>query len=277
MANKKSKTIFEKLTFKLDENIAENVDPNSQFKTKKEFNQCLTEGTLLNVGKIGARALSIPCGEYVVWANDPGHTMLVPLDATKPNKEVYSEMEHYDVLTLDLLNNWDKVSRTLAEYTQILEDDDDDDDASDTSAAAADDERDEEGQYQSRIDKKSVDRHALARAIEASGKTEQEIADAAGVDKSTVSRWLRVPKGGANKDPGGRNPGVANLGKILKVLPGLDAKQAIPDVLGGLARSTSKSKKTKTRGSGQKNRAKGDTRRAEGGWNKGNTNGANNA
>ena len=447
MADKKSRTILEKLISRLDEEIAEEFDPACRFNNKEEFTRYITEGTLLNVSRIGAKALSIPCGEYVVWANDAGHTMLVPLNTTKSDQEVYSEMGHYDVLTPNLLNNWDKVNRTLAEYGGIfgsgrrdtvpdkmhgkqeitalglsvkdfhsmtehnrdaaieyeksrteeerkhmkdvihsinaelrdsggwdnqplhkraaimatdprfsewwgtptgefwrvqareaqqlshgqgqaeferdihskikktdidaaelksyrdkerkkqrlqgkgLSDGDSEEIDFDTAneniqraleygiledeegkiAGSSDEERDEEGQFRSRINDATVDRHALARAIKASGKSEQEIADEAGVDKSTVSRWLRVPKTGAKKDPGGRNPGMANFGKLLKVLPGLDAQQAIPDILGGLAKSTGKSKsRKKTRGSGQTNRAQGDTRRASGGWTQGN-------
>jgi transposase len=458
MADRKSRTILEKLTSRLDEEIAEEFDPACRFNNKEEFTQYITEGTLLNVSRIGAKALSIPCGEYVVWANDAGHTMLVPLNTMKPDQEVYSEMGHYDVLTPNLLNNWDKVNRTLAEYggllgsgrretvpeimhgkqeitalglsvqdfhklnerdreaaikyeksrttderahmkeviskinwelrnaggwdnqplhkraaimatdprfsewwstptgefwrvqareaqqlshgqqtadferdmhSKIKETDIDAaeleghrdeerkrkekrledlgmdkkeiadllgngdseeidfgtaneniqraleygilEDEEGATAGSPGEERDEEGQFRSRINDATVDRHALARAIKASGKSEQEIADEAGVDKSTVSRWLRVPKTGAKKDPGGRNPGMANFGKLLKVLPGLDAQQAIPDILGGLAKSTGKSKpRKKTRGSGQTNRAQGDTRRASGGWTQGN-------
>ena len=270
MTDKKSKTILEKLISRLDEEIAEEFDPACQFNNKEEFTQYITEGTLLNVSRVGAKALSIPCGEYVVWANDAGHTMLVPLNTMKPDQEVYSEMEHYDVLTPNLLNNWNKVNRTLAEHGGILEDEPYSATQEKTTGSPGE-ERDEEGLFRSRINDATVDRHALARAIKASGKSEQEIADEAGVDKSTISRWLRVPKTGAKKDPGGRNPGMANFGKLLKVLPGLDAQQAIPDILGGLAKSTGKSKpRKKTRGSGQTNRAQGDTRRASGGWTQGN-------
>jgi len=280
MADQKSKTILEKLTSRLDEEIAEEFDPACQFNNKEEFTQYITEGTLLNVSRIGAKALSIPCGEYVVWANDAGHTMLVPLNTTKLDQEVYSEMGHYDVLTPNLLNNWDKVNRTLAEHGAnfggeemdfstaneniqraleygILEDEEAE------ATGPPGEERDEEGLFQSRINDATVDRTALARAFKASGLTLQQLADKVGVHKSALSRWMRT-------GDGGRNPTATHLGAIKRVL-GIDAETVLPDILGDTRKSTEKSeKRKKTRGSGQTNRAKGDTRRASGGWTKGN-------
>src|SRR5688572_31121043 len=104
----KSPTFAEKLDRRLsvDPTISEinqlltcSRSPN-RFDSQAELQAHLTEGAQLNVNVLGARALSVPCGEYLVWTTDAGHTMLVPIEATQPNREVYPKLEDaHDVHT----------------------------------------------------------------------------------------------------------------------------------------------------------------------------------
>ena len=276
---RRSKTIAEKLNDQIapinesDQEIFDllNICSSPQrFDNKSEFKNHLSEGALLNINVLGSKALSIPSGEYVVWAIDAGHTMLVPTNLISNGQDVYTKTEDkYEITTPSLLNHWNKVEKVLSE--SILEDNAEDEEGEgegegeegggETSAAA--------GQFQSGIQMGTVDRSELARALQSQGMTEKELADKVGVDKSTISRLLREPNVGAVGDPGGRNPSLNLLGKIVKALR-IPPHSAMPDILGGSAEPGEARQMEKTTGSGQSGRAAGDTRRSGGGWEQGN-------
>jgi len=284
---RRSKTIAEKLNGQIapinesDQEILDLlntcVSP-QRFDNKLELKDHLSEGALLNVNVLGSKALSIPSGEYVVWAIDAGHTMLVPTNLINNGQDVYTKTEDkYEITTPSLLNNWNKVEKVLSE--SILEDEDldssyttdeDDEDYEDEEGEEGEDETSmAAGQFQSGIQMGTVDRSELARALQSQGMTEKELADKVGVDKSTISRLLREPNIGAVGDPGGRNPSLNLLGKIVKALR-IPPHSAMPDILGGSAEPGEARQMEKTTGSGQSGRASGDTRRSSGSWEQGN-------
>lgn len=277
---RRSKTIAEKLNDQIapinesDQEILDllNICSSPQrFDNKLELRNHLSEGALLNVNVLGSKALSIPSGEYVVWAIDAGHTMLVPTNLINNGQDIYTKTEDkYEITTPSLLNNWNKVEKVLSE--SILEDenaeedgengDGEDGDGEDSTSAAA-------GQFQSGIQMGTVDRSELARALQSQGMTEKELADKVGVHKSTISRLLREPNVGAVGDPGGRNPSLNLFGKVVKALR-IRPESAMPDILGGSAEPGEARQMEKTTGSGQSGRAAGDARRSGGGWTQGN-------
>lgn len=178
----------------------------ARFDTQTELRNHLQEGSLLNIGLIGSKALSVPCGDYMVMATNAGHTMLVPIKAT--DKELFASMEdHYDILTPNLINNWNKVEKVLSEEE-------------DPSRRIG-------GPVPNGIDMSTVDRTPLARAMEERGMTETELANICGVDVPAISRILRKPKDTAG-DPGGRNPSMELASKICAALR-LDPQAAFPD------------------------------------------------
>ena len=152
---RRSLKIDEKLTLRLNEDpvveqVIEIIDSNvlgRRFNTMSEFKKHLSEGALLNVGKIASQALSVPCGDYMVWMTDAGHTMLVPVSsaASKPSHDVLEhDNKQYDIFTRVLLQNWSHINKTLSEAREDEEDDDDYDDLFDDDEDADDDELDDD-------------------------------------------------------------------------------------------------------------------------------------
>lgn len=177
----------------------------NRFSSATEFKEYLTEGALLNISTIGSKALSVPCGEYLVWTTDVGTTMLVPTSMRSRNKEVYEHSDDsYEVITSKLLNNWNKLEKTLLEN---------------------------EGDNQPpkhEIDTDSVDRDALASAIKDNGYTVSSLATAVGVQPPAISRILRKPKQ-TSGDPRGRNPSIGLASQICSELR-LEPTNAFPDI-----------------------------------------------
>ena len=276
---RRSKTIAEKLNDQIapinesDQEILDLLNTCTspqRFDNKLEFKDHLSEGALLNVNVLGSKALSIPSGEYVVWAIDAGHTMLVPTNLVNNGQDIYTKTEDkYEITTPSLLNNWNKVEKVLSESILENEDHADDEDDEGDEGEGEDETSMAAGQFQSGIQMGTVDRSELARALQSQGMTEKELADKVGVDKSTISRLLREPNIGAVGDPGGRNPSLNLLGKIVKALR-IPPHSAMPDILGGTAEPGEARQMEKTTGSGQGGRAAGDTRRSSGGWEQGN-------
>ncbi len=171
------------------------------FNSRDEFAKYLTEGSLLNVNTIGSQALSIPCGEYMVWVTEANHTMLIPTTESQAVNELYqTAASNYELVTSNLLNHWNKFERTLAE---------------------------EPTGFNTSIDQSSVDRMPILQAMKERGMTETELASEVGVDVPAISRILRIPKVGG-KDPGGRNPSMELASKICGVLK-MDPSSAFPD------------------------------------------------
>lgn len=254
---KKTRSLSEKIDARLcNESIVKEVDELFQratsptrFKSVDDLHQHLSEGALLNVGKIASKALSVPCGDYMVWMTDAGHTMLVPVGSHSTPNDIYEHStDTYDIFTRTLLQNWSKLERTLAE---------------DESSKSAPDDEDEDAAEDEigHIEMGSVDRKTIARAIEDRGYTVTSLAAKCGVLPPAISRILRKPKDTKQGDPGGRNPSAGLAGKICKHLR-LDPKAAFPDIFGSKPEYEAR-KPPKNRGSGMTGAAAGSKRKGK--------------
>jgi hypothetical protein len=118
---KRSPTLAEKLSVRLAPDpdtrlLIAGSQSVARFDSPQEFATHLAEGALLNVSVIASKALSVPCGDYMVWMTDAGHTMLVPTGDKRGNREVYEQTrDQYEVLTRDLMANWNRLEKVLAE------------------------------------------------------------------------------------------------------------------------------------------------------------------
>lgn len=220
------------------------------FSSKEELKNHLVEGSLLNVGVLASKALSIPCGEYMVWMTDAGHTMLVPTNSVGGDKEVFEgSTQQYDIFTNTLLQNWNKLSNTITESdNKPLED-----------QQQKTKDKNEEGISMS-IDASTVDRKPILRAMEDRGFTVTSLADAVGVDPPAISRILRTPKD-RQGDPGGRNPSMGLASQICTALR-LDPTAAFPDIFGDKSKYKPRSTPG-NRGSGMTGAAAGSTRKGK--------------
>lgn len=250
-----SRKLADKLTERLtDDPIVENIQEifslsnmRSSFKSKADLHNYLVEGALLNVGILASKALSMPCGEYMVWCTEAGHTMLVPVnEAQKKSNDVFEHrIEQYDIFTNVLLNNWSKLSRTLSEEEQPKQ-----------LKSSGSDEEDTE--FSSDIDEGTVDRIGMLRAMQERGFTVTSLADKCGVQPPAISRLLREPRSGKG-DPGGRNPSMGLAGKVCSILR-MDPTALFPDIFKGKY----KAKEVKAnRGSGMSGAAAGSNKKGE--------------
>ena len=232
----------------------------ARFDNQSELASHLTEGALLNINTLGAHALSVPAGEYLVWVTDVGHTLLVPTQDKKAYSEVFGEFKiSYDVLTPTLLNNWPKIERVLKEEEPPPE-------SNGEESNEADDTEMPKGQrIQSRVNPADIDRPPILRAMEDRGHTVTSLARAVGVQAPAISRILRTPKK-KQGDPGGRNPSIGLAAKISSVLR-MDPTALFPDIFGAARYEPRKSRKN--RGSGMKNAAAGSMRKGGHVWTQG--------
>ena len=90
---------------------------NNSYRSQKQFKSNLSEGLLLNVTTMASNALSIPAGQYVVWATDANSTMLVPtMEALGRQRDVVTDRaSRQEVMTHDLIGCWNKVERVIGE------------------------------------------------------------------------------------------------------------------------------------------------------------------
>lgn len=219
-----------RLNFSIEEDantIIDTIGLSNGFDNVSEFRNYLSEGALLNINVLASKALSIPSGEYVVWATDAGTTLLLPSKAT--SKEVFENHKMEQIHTSKLMQNWNRINKVLAE-------------------SADDDDEENEGVPQ-RIDMTTVDRDPLARAMERQRHTESSLADAVGVNVSMISRMLRKPKSG-HGDPGGRNPSINLAAKIAQELKS-DVESLFPDIFKKGKRDMKPRKPRSNRGSGK--------------------------
>ncbi len=232
----RSLTLEEKINTRLtpDRDVTEamqlmkmSISPN-RFKSPHDLAKHLVEGNLLNINLIGSKALSVPCGEYLVWTTDVGHTMLVPVSEQKKEREVFEhDANQYDVLTQDLLANWNKVEKFLVEKQMPPNT------QQSTRAqqpASGEPNKYSQAQGNKETGKKSgigvyhtdtIDRPEFYAAMTNAGYTPKTLAAATGLNISTISRYAREPDAGPG-DPGGRDPSMAemeNLCKILRTTP----------------------------------------------------------
>ena len=205
-----------KIDFEVDALFARATRPNSHFSNAPQLQEHLCEGSLLNVGTIASNALSIPCGEYMVWVTDVGHTMLVPTKVDTTQEVFEAVQDQYEVVTPDLLANWRHLDVVNEES---------DDDKSDN-----DDDSPRGEQFQSSVNPAEIDRKALLRAMEDRGYTVTSLAAAAGVDPPAISRLLRTPKR-TQGDPKGRNPSMGLAAKVSNLLR-VGPTSLFPDIFG---------------------------------------------
>jgi hypothetical protein len=240
-----------------------------RFDNPAELSHHLSEGALLNVSIIGSRALSIPSGEYMVWATDAGHTMLVPIEGRQPNKEVFEAAHsNYEITTPDLLRHWNKVERVLAEaeddQSQSEEDGQKESDTSESDSDGYADTNNEPQtsaapEFKSRVDPADIDRNPLLRALEQQGHTVTSLAAAVGVDPPAISRLLRTPKD-RQGDPGGRNPSIGTASAIANELR-MDVEALFPDIFGVPDQKLKPRTPPGNRGSGVSGAAAGSARK----------------
>lgn len=248
-----SRRFIDKLNSKLTtdpivEQLEDLLETKNGFSSKQELHNHLSEGALLNVGVLASKALSVPCGEYMVWCTEAGHTMLVPVnEANRTSQDVFeNKTDPYDIFTNVLLNNWSKLSRTIAEDEQPEQ----------FKHEGVTDE--DEPEIKGEVDESSVDRISLLRAMQERGFTVTSLAEKCGVQAPAISRLLREPKSGKG-DPGGRNPSMGLAGKVCSILR-LDPTAAFPDIFQGKY----KAKDVKAnRGSGMSGAAAGSTKKGE--------------
>ena len=195
-----------------------------RFDSPSEFRQHLREGALLNVGVVASKALSMPQGEYAVWTTDAGHTVLIPTDAPRGGDVVTHEAPQYELHTNQLLGSWNRVSRTIAEEELGGQHQRRGSGGSDGANSA------EGGRQQDHYANaptetpdgpytfgSKVSRTELWQAMKDRNMGDTELANAVGVDKSTISRLLRKAERG-QEEPGGRNPSAELAMKISRVL-----------------------------------------------------------
>lgn len=231
----------------------------ARFDNQSELASHLTEGALLNINALGAHALSVPAGEYLVWVTDVGHTLLVPTQDKKTYSEVFGEFkDSYDVLTPTLLNNWPKIERVLKEEEEQQPPPPEENEQNEQDPP--------EGQrIQSRVNPAEIDRPPILRAMEDRGHTVTSLAHAVGVQAPAISRILRTPKK-KQGDPGGRNPSMGLAAKISSVLR-MDPTALFPDIFGAARYEPRKQKGN--RGSGMKDAAAGSMRKGGRTWSQG--------
>ena len=151
----------------------------------------------------------------MVWVTDVGHTMLVPTKLEKTQEVFEATEDQYEVMTPDLLANWQHLNT-------VTEDSDSDDSDSDDSP--------EGEKFQSSVNPADIDRKALLRAMEDRGYTVTSLANAAGVDPPAISRLLRTPKR-TQGDPKGRNPSMGLAAKVSNLLR-VGPTSLFPDIFG---------------------------------------------
>lgn len=211
------------------------------FISSDELKTYITEGALLNVNTIGSKALSIPCGEYQVWLTDAGHTMLVPTGENNYANDVFENRDMgFEISTLDMLRTFNGFNKTLAEnlygnagmgeaeddFMAVSEKEYEDDAAQDNDP----------GEFELTVQKQTVDRKPLLRAMEEKELNVTELAALCSVDPPAISRILREPEAGPG-DPGGRNPSMELAARICAALS-IDPKTAFPDIFNKKSYST---------------------------------------
>lgn len=241
----RSKSLAEKISSRLEPDpdvieftsLLNTCHSNLRFDNKDELAQYLSEGALLNVSVIGSKALSVPCGEYMVWLTNSGNTMLVPTSGPK-SKEVFEHSrDQYEVLTRDLLMNWNKLEKTISEdYHSNQEDnqsnlrhgEEGNENHEDNLQNGED--GNENSEFPSSIQVSTVDRTPILRSMQDRGYSVTSLAAEVGVDPPAISRILRTPKD-TQGDPGGRNPSMELASKICGALR-MDPTAAFPDIFG---------------------------------------------
>jgi hypothetical protein len=235
-----------------------------RFNNVRDFKRHLSEGALLNINQMGSRALSIPCGEYMVMTTDAGHTMLVPIGTTENYREVFEgKADEFEILTPKLMGNWHNVERVLAEYAETEKSYENPNfETMEPEKGGEEDDQKRHGEFKSKVDPADIDRSEMLRAMQQRGHTVTSLADATGVDVPAISRLLRTPKPRTG-DPGGRNPSIGLASKIANTLR-MDVEALFPDIFGVPKQPELGPRKTPgNRGSGMTGAAAGSARKGK--------------
>ena len=226
----------------------------ARFDNQDQLSTHLIEGALLNINALGAHALSIPSGEYMVWVTDTGHTMLVPTQEKTAYGGVFGEFkEQYEVLTPALMSNWSKIERVLSEEQPPQFASGDDNGESENG-----DSKGEGGLF--KINSTKVKRKALLRAMQSHKHTEESLATAVGVQTPMISRILH----------GVRVPSIGLASRITQELAS-DPTAIFPDIFGTQHGEKLQARdQPGNRGSGMSSAAAGSARMDTGGeWTRG--------
>jgi len=222
----------------------------NNFQSRDDLENYLSEGAMLQINKLGAHALSIPNGEYIVWTTDAGNTMLVPTASQRPAQEVFeASTEQYELFTKDLLDNYNSCGKAILEYSEG---------GMDSGAEMPEDSESNSGEFDSNIQMNSVDRTPIARAMKQKGYTVSSLASACGVEPPAISRILRTPKDTVG-DPGGRNPSMGLAAQISSTLK-MDPESLFPDIFNVQKQKLGARDQPGNRGSGMDNSASGSAR-----------------
>ncbi len=218
--------------------LLDTTSSNRRFDNPQELRNHLTEGALLNIGKIASGYLAVPSGEYVIWTTPAKNTILVPTTSVVGNSDLLTteSPKQFEIATSKLLGAWNKVERTLSERMANPGQENLQQGPPDSRSGGEEDALDPvKGHFRTAPHHKpddpytfgsTVGRTALWQAMQRANMSVSELADKVGVDKSTISRLLRDVKDGPG-DPHGRNPSVAVAQKIASVL-GVDIDQVLP-------------------------------------------------
>lgn len=222
---KKSKSLATKLEDKLAifqcdvedvplQKLIDQAESPFRFDSQKALRNHLTEGALLNVNSLASSYLGIPNGEYMVYHINSDKAVLVPVG---DDLDLVESDNPIELLMPTLLQHWDKVERCLYE--------------SGTHGSKE--------LIQQQHSKYPRNRQ-LRGAIEASGMSQEEIADACGVDPSTVSRWT------IDHEDGGRKPNIDHAIELSK-----RTGQDVQSLFGAVVDPGSKVRRKATSGSGK--------------------------
>jgi hypothetical protein len=227
MKGKKSPTFESKLDAALRELLYEIPDIQlgyllqqatspTRFENQQDLRRHLSEGALLGVSTLASSYLGIPNGEYLVYRINSDKAVLVPVSA---DSDLVESGERFELLTPALMQHWDKLERCLAEAQTGNKD-----------------------KVQQQASKYPRNRQARG-AIEASGRSQEDVAHALGVDPSTVSRWT------IDHQDGGRKPTIDHAVALSK-MTGQDVPSLFGSVVDIPAGGSMSKKRKSTSGSG---------------------------
>lgn len=181
--------------------LIESATSKCRFDSRTAFKKHIQESSLLNVTKMLSNYIGIPYGEYIIHNVNSNSTVLIPTNDIKAESEVLSVPKQYTVSTKQLFQHWNKAERVVAEADTGAEfDDSEHQDWVDNLPGQGYGKKDKVQDTHSKYPRSSQTKGA----IEASGKDQEDIADAIGVHPSTVSRWT------AKSGEGSRLPSMKN-------------------------------------------------------------------
>lgn len=155
----------------------------SGFASPHAFAKYLTEGAMFNITKLASSYIGLPAGEYIVWNISPEVTMLVPSEQVSSDPNMFAESpKPIEIHTSKLYGLWDKIEHTLSE---------DDDEP---IKAIGHKERITRSKSKYPRDPK------VSGGFEASGKSQEDLAAACGVEPPQISR-IKNKSGEGARDP----------------------------------------------------------------------------